>query len=275
MRQLIETVRELRHPDRGCPWDREQTFLTLVQYLREETFEYIEVLERDGPVSPETREELGDILFQIVLHTVLMEEQGLPGFTALAANLRAKLISRHPHVFEPGFPKFQSAAEVNANWELIKARSKRPPTEATSPALSKPSAPIEVPASLPALQRAARIGEKAASFGFDWHSHGEVWGKVREELAELEEVSALPTEDAHAQEEFADILFVLCQFARKRNWDPEQLLGRANEKFLRRFSGVARKLEGRGGKLGTASRDLLDALWDEVKTEEPAPASKS
>ncbi|MBS1985246.1 MAG: nucleoside triphosphate pyrophosphohydrolase [Bdellovibrionales bacterium] len=256
IQKLIDTVRALRDPATGCPWDRAQTHETLKPYALEEVHEFIESLEDQGPDSPHTWEELGDVLFQVVLHAQLLSERGLTHLDQLAGNTADKLVQRHPHVFDPQAPKFSTPQEVNQAWEKLKARKKSAQTRAQRVA--------SVPKSLPSLQRAARIGEKAASFGFDWQNAQQVLDKVREEMQELDE-SLLEAGEAHAQEEFGDLLFALAQFARKRRWDPEALLAQASRKFLGRFAAMEKSIEKGTQKWDEMSLAELESHWVKAK----------
>jgi len=238
---LVNTVAELRGPG-GCPWDKEQNHRTLARYAIEETFEMVEALEerenqreklaqpseenaaRFVSLSQNFKEELGDVLFQVVLHSQLASEENSFTFADVVASLNEKLIRRHPHVF--GDTPVSGTEEVWKNWERIKSSEKAARGEA--PSL------ISVPAGLPALQRALKIGEKTRKLQFDWGHPQEVWLKVEEEIAELQEAmdNDVLSEIEH---ELGDALFSLAQLARHYELDPEQVLRKANARFLGRF----------------------------------------
>ena len=270
--KLIETVRALRDPASGCPWDRAQTHESLKPYALEEIHEFLESLDSKGSTSPETWEELGDVLFQVVLHSQLLSERGLTHLDEIAGRTAAKLVERHPHVFDPNAERFSTPEQVNLAWERLKAQRKATQAAASvapAPQPSRAERVASVPRSLPALQRAARVGEKAAAFNFDWRDANAVLPKVREELNELEEALShpdSPATEAHAQEEFGDLLFALAQYARKRCWDPESLLAQATRKFLGRFEIMEQLVEAEGHQLwDTLSLEALDAFWNQAK----------
>lgn len=268
LEKLIKVVAALRDPQSGCPWDLEQDHLSLLPYFFEELHEFREALESRGPGHADTAEELGDVLYQIVLHAQLLNEKSYRDLDQIAAATAEKVRRRHPHVFDPSFPRFKTGAEVTANWEKIKAASRQeapaaPSTPAAPPLpLSATARLRDIPRGLGALQRAARIGEKAAGFDFDWSDAPEVWEKVEEEF---QEVKAEFANEKALREELGDLLFVLAQFARKRGWDPEAILHEANQKFLGRFEGMEKILEQAGVPVMQAGRSRLEAAWLAVK----------
>lgn len=217
---LKKIVADLRGPE-GCPWDKEQTTFSLTPYLIEECFELIEVLEKQN--WPAVREELGDLLFQIVLHSQMASECGHFQLEQVIESISSKMLRRHPHVFAD--VKVQDSQEVIANWDQIKKSEKSTPNEN----------PIDVPIGLPALQRAYKIGKKTQKIKFDWDHHHQVLEKVEEEFAELKvELKKDPQSDATA-EELGDLLFSIAQLARHLDLEPEQILRQANLKFETRF----------------------------------------
>jgi tetrapyrrole methylase family protein/MazG family protein len=239
---LVSIVAELRGPG-GCPWDKEQNHSTLARYAIEESFEMVEALEereafrlKMGPtptpentnqfasLSEKFKEELGDVLFQVVLHAQLASEEGSFNFEGVVTSLSEKLVRRHPHVF--GDVKVSGTAEVWNNWETIKKAEKAARGEKTTL--------IAVPPGIPALQRALAIGEKTRKMKFDWEGPLDVWLKVEEEIAELQEAmdNDIMSEIEH---ELGDVLFSLAQLARHYELDPEQVLRIANARFLGRF----------------------------------------
>jgi len=238
---LVDIVADLRGPG-GCPWDKEQNHSTLARYAIEETFEMVESLEEReafrtqmgekfnanaGPfvsLSQDFKDELGDVLFQVVLHSQLAKEEGSFTFDDVVQGIAEKLVRRHPHVF--GDVQVSGTDEVWKNWELIK--------KAEKDARGGNAALISVPAGLPALQRALKIGEKTKKLKFDWENPQDVWLKVEEEIAELQEAmdNDVMSEIEH---ELGDALFSLAQLARHYDLDPEQVLRTANARFLGRF----------------------------------------
>jgi MazG family protein len=271
--KFLRTIHALRDPRSGCPWDLAQTHESLEKYFHEELHEFLEALKVEGPSSPKTWEELGDVLLQVALHAELASEKGYADFNEICRAAAEKIISRHPHVFDPEFPRFKTPDEVSRAWEQIKAHARKtamplgshqalPPGLPSVPS-SEPGDQVQsVPKSLPALLRASRMGEKAASFGFDWNNAADVLAKVHEEVAELE---ADLNHEARAQEEWGDLVFALGQYARKRKWDPEQLLHRANEKFGARFAALDRRLHEQGLRWEDLDIETLEQHWQAIK----------
>jgi tetrapyrrole methylase family protein/MazG family protein len=254
--RLVEVVGRLRGPG-GCPWDREQTHQSLRPCLLEETYEVLDALDRNDPAA--LREELGDLLLQIVFHAQIASEEGR--FTAedVSADVAAKMERRHPHVF--GDATVADSAEVSRNWSRIKAEERaRRGAEDTS-ILSG------LPPELPALHAAARLGEKAARVGFDWPSPIEALGKVREELAELEE-ALVDGRAERVEHELGDILFALASVARLAGQSPEMALRQALARFGRRFRQVEAAVHAQGQDIHALTAAELDALWNEAKTRE-------
>jgi MazG family protein len=254
--RLLEIMARLRDPAGGCPWDREQTFATIAPYTVEEAYEVADAIER-GDLG-DLKEELGDLLLQVVFHARIAEEMGEFSFEDVAAAIADKMVRRHPHVFEDAH--YRDVAEQTASWEAIKADERA--SKGKNASLLD-----DVPAGLPALTRAVKLTKRAARVGFDWPSTAEVLAKLREELAELEvEIDA--GEQAKAREELGDLLFVVANLARKLDVEPEDALRSANAKFARRFAFIERSL-GAGGRSPEQS-DLaeMDGLWDQAKAAE-------
>lgn len=245
---LLELIERLRSPD-GCPWDREQSLLDVRAYLLEEAHEAAAAI--DAGDRQELAGELGDLLFQVCFVLVLAREEGSFEPAAVIEGIRAKMIARHPHVF--GGEQLADAEAVSRAWERRKLaeREGRSILEGVAP-------------SLPALLAAYRMTQKAAAVGFDWPSAGEVLAKVREEIGELEEALAEGSGE-DVREELGDLLFTVANLARKLGHDPEATLAAANEKFRRRFGEVERGLAREGRKLGEASLEEMDRLWEESK----------
>ncbi len=262
MKDLRDVVAQLRGPE-GCPWDKEQTALTLTPYALEEVFELVEAIERGDDNN--VREELGDVLFQIVLHSQLAAEEGRFNLADVAREQADKLRRRHPHVF--GGTRINSSAEVVAQWEIQKARE------------HSTTRIMEIPAALPALQRATKIGHKAQKMDFDWTEAKAVFTKVKEELAEFEEAwgqqtpkdSDGPSEEM--REEFGDLLFSLAQVARHLHFDPEASLRAANEKFVKRFRKMIEVSCGEDPFLALP-RDQKEKLWQQIKQTQPQKIAK-
>lgn len=254
--KLIAIMARLRDPQEGCPWDREQNFATIAPYTIEEAYEVGDAIERDDMAS--LKDELGDLLFQVVFHARMAEEAGLFAFDDVAAAISEKMVRRHPHVF--GDVEIASVAAQNEAWETHKAQE-RAAQGAGDSVLDG------VALAYPALLRAAKIQRRAARIGFDWPGNdpAPVFAKLDEEIAELK-AELSPSVDAEAiEDELGDILFAVVNLARKLTVEPETALRRATAKFERRFREVEKRAAARGG---VQDIDALEALWQEVKKEE-------
>jgi ATP diphosphatase len=254
--RLLAIMARLRDKDRGCPWDVEQTFETIVPYTIEEAYEVADAIERGD--MDDLRSELGDLLFQVVFHARMAEERGSFDFTEVADAISDKLVRRHPHVFGAELAKADGAAQ-KARWEDIKAEERK--------AKAQTGVLDDVPVGLPALARAAKLTKRAARVGFDWPSTEEVFAKLDEEVAELRaEIAAGDT--ARAAEEMGDLLFVLANLARKLGVEPEDALRGANAKFIRRFAFIEAALARDGRRPEESTLEEMDALWDAAKADE-------
>ncbi len=254
--RLRRIMERLRNPDGGCPWDVEQTFQTIAPYTLEEAYEVADAIERGD--WDDLKGELGDLLFQVVFHARMAEEQGLFGFDDVAAAMADKLERRHPHVFGDEAAKADGAAQ-KARWEDIKAGERK--------AKAQHGALDDVPVGLPALARAAKLTRRAARVGFDWPSTDEVFDKFVEEVAELRAELAAGDLDK-AREEMGDLLFVLANLARKLGVEPEDALRGANAKFVRRFAFIEAELAKDGRTPEQSDLAEMDALWDAAKAAE-------
>lgn len=251
--RLLEIMAALRDPDGGCPWDLEQDFASIAPYTIEEAYEVADAIERNDLEA--LREELGDLLLQVVFHAQLAREQGAFGFGDVAAGICDKMLRRHPHVF--GDARIESAAAQTQAWEAIKAAEKA--ARGAGGGLLD-----DVPAALPALTRAEKFGKRAARIGFDWPDAAGPRAKIDEELAELDAAVAggAPAESLEA--EIGDLLFSVVNLARHHGVDPETALRRTNARFARRF----RHVEGRLARSGRpqASLEELEGWWQEAKS---------
>ena len=261
--RLIEIMAALRNPESGCPWDIEQTFASIAPYTIEEAYEVADAIER-GDVD-DLREELGDLLLQVVFHARMAEEAGLFDFGGVVEAITEKLVRRHPHVF--GDARALDSDAVKALWGRIKSEEKRRRAEARRSADVAPEAPKGalggVPLSLPALSRALKLQEKAGKVGFDWDDVRAVIAKLREEIAEVEaEVGGSP---ARLSEEVGDLLFAAVNLARHFDVDPEAALRAANAKFERRFAHIEQRLAESGRKPESVDLEAMEALWLEAK----------
>ncbi|WP_027134469.1 nucleoside triphosphate pyrophosphohydrolase [Geminicoccus roseus] len=257
--RLLAVMRILRDPVVGCPWDQKQTFQTIAPFTIEEAYEVRDALER-GDLD-DFRNELGDLLLQVVYQAQIGQEQGLFDFDAVASGIVDKMVRRHPHVFEG-----QALPEGGERrlWEDLKAAERA--------AKGLPSAPAsildDIPVGFPALVRAEKLQKRAARVGFDWGALAPVVAKIREELAEVEEAA----DPAHQAEEIGDLLFAVANLARHLKVDPEEALRGTNAKFERRFRAVEAAARAAGRDPADCTLDELDAWWDEAKLAERAKA---
>ncbi len=251
--RILSVMARLRDPEKGCPWDLEQDHRTLRPYLLEEAYEVLEALDAEDDTA--LCEELGDLLLQVVFHAQMAADRGAFGFAEVADGIAAKLEERHPHIF--GDVQVSGSAEVVKNWEAIKAAKK-----------ARDSVLDGVPAALPALTRAARVQDKAASVGFDWDNASDVGAKIVEEAGEF--ASALESSPERAASEFGDLLFALVNWARKMKLDPESELRQATTRFGSRFRRMEAVAKGQERPLRERSQAELEALWAEAKRAERA-----
>jgi ATP diphosphatase len=258
--RLIEIMAALRTPGTGCPWDLEQNFATIAPYTLEEAYEVADAIAH-GDID-HLRDELGDLLLQVVFHARMAEEEGRFDFGDVVESITSKMIRRHPHVFADAEGK--TADHVKGMWERIKADEK---AERGEP--SKQGALAGVPVALPALTRALKLQNKAGAVGFDWNDPRAVLAKIREEADEIEaELDAGKHEEGAA--EVGDLLFAVVNLARHLGADPEGVLRATNVKFERRFASIEQALAARGKTPSEATLAEMDALWDEAKAAEKA-----
>jgi ATP diphosphatase len=268
--RLIEIMAALRTPGTGCPWDLEQDFASIAPYTVEEAYEVADAIARGDLV--DLKDELGDLLLQVVFHARMAQEKGSFAFPDVVEAITTKLIRRHPHVF--GDARDLSPSEVKALWGQIKAQEKADKARARAQA-GLPEPPEAkgvlsgVPTTLPSLTRAWKLQAKASTVGFDWNDARLVLDKIREETAEIDEALA-GGDKAAIKEEIGDLLFVIANLARHVDADPEACLTAANAKFERRFAGIEAALEQEGREPRQASLDELEALWQQVKRAERA-----
>jgi nucleoside triphosphate diphosphatase len=276
---LLELMARLRDPVNGCPWDCEQTFATIAPYTIEEAYEVADAIDRGDPA--QLRDELGDLLFQIVFHSRMAEERGWFDFAAVATAIHAKLVRRHPHVFA-GAAR-EGVESQTRNWEELKARERA--QRATGQREADTSALADVPKALPALVRAAKLGRRAARVGFDWQEPAQVRDKVIEELREVDEAVAEATTapaadvgspappdvggDTSARgriaEEIGDLLFAIANWTIHLKIDPEEALRAANTKFETRFRHMESLARARGARLESLTAAEWDDLWRKAK----------
>lgn len=265
---LLRLMADLRDPVRGCPWDVAQTFATIVPYTIQESYEVADAVERGD--TEDLRDELGDLLLQVVFQAQIAREVGLFDFDAVAAAITRKLIRRHPHVFDSKGALLQDRGPIdkdaiNQAWERIKAEER---AEKAAHNGAAPSGPLDgVPHALPALTRAEKVSRKAAGHGFDWPDAVSVIAKVREEVDEVEQ-SLLGDEPDAVREEIGDLLFSVANLARHAGIDPEDALRRGTRKFERRFTAMVAHLNEAGSSLDTADLTAMEAGWQQVKRDE-------
>ncbi|HME85964.1 MAG TPA: nucleoside triphosphate pyrophosphohydrolase [Roseiarcus sp.] len=262
--RLIEIMAALRDPAGGCPWDVQQTFASIAPFTIEEAYEVADAIERGE--ADDMRDELGDLLLQVVFHARMAEEAGLFDFGAVVEAITAKLVRRHPHVF--GNAESLDSEAVKALWGRIKADEERLRIEARASAGLAPEAPGgalgRVPLALPALSRALKLQEQAAKVGFDWNDVRAVLAKLREEIAEVEAEVSGGSHEA-LSDEVGDLLFAVANLARHLDVDPEAALRAANAKFARRFAHIEHRLAESGRKPESADLEEMEALWVEAK----------
>jgi tetrapyrrole methylase family protein/MazG family protein/ATP diphosphatase len=256
--RLIAIMARLRDRNDGCPWDVEQTFATIAPYTVEEAYEVADAIER-GDLK-DLKEELGDLLLQVVFHARMAQEQGVFDFDDVARAINDKMVRRHPHVFAEA--TYGSLAEQKEGWEQLKTAERQ--EKGRSASLLD-----DVPVGLPALTRAVKLSKRAAGVGFVWPSAKEVLDKLDEEVAELKvEIAAGDLEKA--RQEMGDVLFVVANLARTLDVDPEDALRATNAKFTRRFRYIEAKLAERGKTPDQSDLPEMDGLWNEAKAAEKA-----
>jgi nucleoside triphosphate diphosphatase len=261
--RLLDIMARLRDPKSGCPWDVAQSFATIAPYTIEEAYEVAEAAESGDPDL--LREELGDLLLQVVFHARMAEELGRFAFADVARTIADKMVRRHPHVF--GAATIDSAAAQTVAWEDHKAEERRAKAASSG---SEPSALDGVGVGLPALTRAAKLQRRAARVGFDWPDVAPIFDKIAEEIAELRHEIDVGAAQARIEDEVGDLLFAVVNLARRLDADPEQALRGTCRKFERRFRHVEAALAARGSSPAAASLDEMEAEWRRAKEQERA-----
>ena len=261
--RLLDIMAALRDPERGCPWDKKQTFATIAPYTIEEAYEVADAIERSA--TDDLKDELGDLLLQVVYHARMAEEEGLFAFPDVADSISSKMIRRHPHVFGEG------GGDGGAHqWEAIK-KQEREAKEAQNGPAPQSSLFADVPAGLPALAKSQKLQRRAARMGFDWPSVEPILDKLEEELVELRaEIASPPSaeQDKRQFEEFGDVMFVVVNLGLRLGIDAEAALRAANAKFVRRMDSMAAQATENGQALENMSLDEMNVLWDRAKVEE-------
>ncbi len=264
--RLLEIMAALRDPETGCPWDVEQDFRSIAPYTLEEVYEVLDAIERED--ADDLREELGDLLLQVVFHSRMAEEEGSFAFGDVVEAITRKMIRRHPHVF--GDVEARSAGMAKGSWNRIKAEEKAERTERRArlglDTAEKSGFLDDIPRAFPALLRALKLQQKAAKVGFDWTEAAPILDKIAEETAELKEAMAV-RDKAHRAEEYGDLLFAMVNLGRHLDIDPETALIAANDKFARRFHFIENKLDRSGSSLEKAGLEEMEAIWTEAKNK--------
>ena len=250
--RLLEVMEKLRDPKTGCPWDIEQTFASIAPYTIEETYELIEAIENNN--TPHIKEELGDVLFQVVFYAQIAKDKGLFDFYEVADSVASKMIERHPHVFSTRTVK--DADEVLSNWYKDKEAKKK-----------KARVLEGISTAIPALTRAMKLQQKASRVGFDWNDATQIIGKIKEEIGELEK-EIIEKSQKGIQGELGDVLFVVVSLCRKLGVDPESALRGTNRKVEKRFDYIETELEKSGKSIQEASLEEMETLWQEAKKKE-------
>ena len=258
--ELVAVMARLRAPG-GCPWDHEQTYASLSQYLLEEAYETFDAIQEANETgdTANLREELGDLLLQVIFHSTIGAERGDFDIDDVAAGVTQKLILRHPHVF--GDAKFARAEDVLDNWDQLKADERKASGKVEK---AKDSILDEVPVHFPGLLEAVKLSRKAAKTGFDWDETDDIFDKLNEEVAEL--WAAIKNGDKeNTAEEIGDLLFVLVNLARRLDVEPETALKKTNRKFRQRFKFIEDELKRKETTLDAASTEEMNTLWDKAK----------
>ncbi len=256
--RLLEIMVALRTPGTGCPWDIEQTFQSIARYTIEEAYEVVDAIERNDLA--DIKDELGDLLLQVVFHSRIAEEAGHFKFGDVVQAISEKMLRRHPYVF--GTAEEREAGPKSGMWEQIKHEEKVAKGQ-------KPTGILDdVPVNMAALARSIKLQKKAAKTGFDWPEVLPVFDKIREELEELEDEVGQADNQQRMEEEYGDLLFVMANLGRHLKIDPETALRKANNKFVRRFSRIEEIYSEEGREMGVEKLEDLDACWERVKAEE-------
>ncbi|SPY33999.1 nucleoside triphosphate pyrophosphohydrolase [Pasteurella canis] len=257
IQEFVKLIAHLRNPNGGCPWDLKQNYQTMIPCLTEETYEVIEAIQQNN--MQDLKEELGDLLLQVIFFSQLATEDEHFTFDDVVNTVSSKIIRRHPHVF--GNKKAHNEQEALQNWNAIKAQENQ----------NKGQTSIldNIPHAFPALMRAEKLQKRGAKVGFDWNETTHVIEKIKEELNEVQqEIEKSPRQQAKIEEEIGDLLFAVVNLSRHLHCQPEESLRKANHKFEQRFRAVERKLKQNNKTFADSSLIEMDLLWDEVKREE-------
>lgn len=268
MQRLLEIMAHLRHPEDGCPWDREQSFLSILPYTLEETYEVADAIERND--MHDLKEELGDLLFQIVFYAQMAKEQGDFEFQDVVEAVSQKLVERHPHVFADA--QISSAEDQTLAWEQHKVKERARKADAEQ---RPPSALDNIPVTLPALARAAKLQRRAARVGFDWPEISQVLDKIEEEVSELRQALAAGGAHEEMEHEIGDLMFACVNLARFSGVDTELALRGINRRFETRFRRVETLASENGQALPGLALEVMEGYWEQAKREEVLAKTKS
>jgi len=255
--RLLNIMRMLRDPDEGCPWDIQQTFDSIVPYTIEEVYEVADAIDQQD--FDQLKDELGDLLLQIVYYTQMARERDLFDFEEVAGSICDKLIRRHPHVFDKQNIE-ENSEQANETWERIKQQERNDKVGAGSNSMLD-----DIPAALPQLLRSKKIQKRVASVGFDWKEISEVIDKVEEEMSELKEVINTDNNQEALEEELGDLLFSVVNLSRHINVNAEEALRKGNKKFIKRFKYVEQEIKREGGVIENYNQEELEKFWKRAK----------
>ena len=257
--RLHNILKALRTPKTGCPWDLKQNFKSIAIYTIEEAYEVVDAIERDD--MDDLKDELGDLLLQVVFHARMAEEAGLFDFHDVAQAISEKMLRRHPHVFAEETGK--SIDDVKNSWEVIKAKEKEAKTGGVPQSLLE-----DIPSALPGMTRSVKLQKRAARVGFDWPEISQVFDKLDEELGELRQEIEQNGSSERLLDEMGDVMFVIANLARHLRIDPEQASRAGNQKFTNRFNDMEKQAEASGKDMDSLTLDELETMWQSAKTKD-------
>jgi len=276
MKQLLEIMATLRDPEKGCPWDKKQDFQSISAYTVEEAYEVADAVERKNLL--DLKDELGDLLFQVVFHSQMAQELGAFGFNDVVAVISEKLVRRHPHVFAPDEKNMSDSVNEEALFEQWEQHKRDERNTKENQGLHVASSELDgIASTLPALRWSEKIQKRAAGIGFEWPDIESVWAKLDEEIIELRQEVGIENNQDRIEDELGDVLFVCVNLAKYLKINPEQALRRANQKFIKRFKLVEHILRDENSLMSACEIEELEACWQKAKSilaAQDAPKSK-